>query len=301
MKLLNECYHCFHKMIEQSAAIESDDPEIQREIILQGEKFLDEGFHEKKVISDDVYSGMFPTWVSVKLLKSVFGCSTTRDYYKDAKYKEMILARELFRKIQPLYGPDLRSCIELSVLGNIIDFHRDIGELEEAAIQVRCERLSFAIDDVSELAGFLDSHNRGVVLMLADNSGEVFFDGPLVQHLVARGYKTYYAVKEYPFLNDITVGDLKNAGIEDSFPHIVSTGTGALVDLSIASPVFLEKIQESDLILSKGQANYDCISAADIGTSIFYLLRIKCECVRQSLGVPLDSYVAKFDVNEQTK
>jgi uncharacterized protein with ATP-grasp and redox domains len=100
-------------------------------------------------------------------------------------------------------------------------------------------------------------------------------------------------VKGGPSLNDLTRAELKLTGLEERFNEIADTGTdGAGIDWDYVSPQFLDLVEASDLILSKGMANFETLYPRSLTSPNFYLFRIKCHAIRDYLKAPDDSFCA---------
>ncbi len=120
----------------------------------------------------------------------------------------------------------------------------------------------------------------GSVLYLADNAGESVLDRILIEEINA---PVTYAVSGLPVLNDVTHEDAVASGIAE-VAEIISSGTTAPgTILSSCNDNFLELFNKADVVISKGQGNYEALS--DIDRSIFFLLRAKCPVVAEDLGV----------------
>jgi hypothetical protein len=282
MKIYRECVPCLGRLVDQISEHLGKDPQMREALIAHGQGILQKAFRPDKCSA----------WLTTRILEEVSALTGESDPYRTVKEKEMAVAQEIFKKIRPNYGDDFRSCVELAVLGNNIDFFRDIGELEVNLASRGDGALTFAIDHIERVEGKLNSLKRGTVIFLADNAGEVFFDMPLVERIASLGFRTVYGVKDRPFINDLTWADLERMDMLSHIQRIRSTGTGAMLDLSSLSPAFRAELQGCDLIISKGQANYECLSELPMERDIFYLLRAKCEPMSKELHVPLNSYVA---------
>jgi len=126
------------------------------------------------------------------------------------------------------------------------------------------------------------------ILYLADNTGETVFDRVLIETL---DLPVIYAVKEGPILNDATREDAIAAGL-DQVAKIVSTGSDAPgTILARCSESFQQLYNQAKLIIAKGQANYETLSAG--GPRVFFLLQAKCPVIAGDLGVPLRSIILK--------
>jgi len=179
--------------------------------------------------------------------------------------------------------------IRLSIAGNIID----LGPNREYDLWDTVQRVlaqPFAIDDG---AAFRDALGRArQVLYLADNAGETVFDMLLIEVLEL---PVIYAVKGGPTLNDATRDDALAAGL-DRVADIVSTGSdapGTILDR--CSEEFRQLYSEADMVIAKGQANYEMLS--EEGAKVFLLLQAKCPVIARDLGVSVGSIVLKQGIS----
>ena len=173
--------------------------------------------------------------------------------------------------------------MRLSIAGNIID----LGPAPEYDLWEAVERISaqsIALDNVGALREAMTRSHQ--VLYLADNAGETVFDRLLIERL---NVPVIYAVKGGPILNDATVEDALAAGIGD-VAEVVSTGSNAPgTILHRCSQEFRSLYEESELVIGKGQANYETLSEEDSG--VFILLQTKCPVIARDVGVPVGSIV----------
>ena len=80
------------------------------------------------------------------------------------------------------------------------------------------------------------------------------------------------------------------------YAHLISTGCAAPgVILDECSQEFLAIFHRADVVISKGQGNYEALS--DCGRTVFFLLRAKCPVIAESLGVSLHDVVFKVSKN----
>ena len=175
--------------------------------------------------------------------------------------------------------------MEVAAKGNAIDFFVDPGTLDREL----SGRPNFAIDDIRKLEGKLRGAKE--ILYLADNAAEVFFDMPLVKAL-GRHARVTYAVKEAPVQNDVTLEDLRRAGLGDSFDNIIKAPATVGVYPEKASPEFRVVFDRADLVVAKGMGNYETLSELPQRGRLFYIFRAKCGPVARSLGVKVGDYVA---------
>ena len=132
------------------------------------------------------------------------------------------------------------------------------------------------------------------MLYLADNAGEVFFDIPLLK-LMRKYTRVLYVVKEAPVQNDITIEEIKKAGVENEIGEVITTGTATPgIDFDQASDSFKRAFENADFVFAKGMGCYETLDELQPEGRIFFCLKAKCKPVARSLGVALDSYIAKL-------
>ena len=179
----------------------------------------------------------------------------------------------------------LLKAIRISIAGNVIDFGTtakfDIEKDLDSVLE-----MDFAIDHYPEFRKALGEAKK--ILFIGDNAGETVFDRLLIEEL---GKPVTYAVREQPIINDAVLEDAVEAGI-DKVAEIVSSGCDAPgCILSLCSEEFLELYRSADLIISKGQGNYEGLSEET--RPIFFLLKAKCSVVAKDLDVPQGSIILK--------
>jgi hypothetical protein len=142
----------------------------------------------------------------------------------------------------------------------------------------------FEICDIGILEEKLQKSQK--VLIIGDNAGETVFDTYLARYFSDK--KVVYAVRSEPVINDATMKDASNSGLEEH-AVIVSSGCGAPgLITGEASPGFINILNESDVIIAKGQGNFEALS--DSGVDVFYLLKVKCPMIARRLGTGVQSY-----------
>jgi len=178
----------------------------------------------------------------------------------------------------------------LAIAGNVIDFGPPGGNpsvsLRHVAEAARRETL--AVDDSARFWSAVKTAGR--ILYLGDNAGEVFFDRLLLEYLPAE--KVTFVVRGGPIINDITLNDLDGVGLEKIVTVIDNGSDAPGTVLEDCSPEFRRHFETADLILSKGQGNYETLSGIK-DRHIFYLLKAKCPVLARDLGVPEGSMVVR--------
>jgi len=214
------------------------------------------------------------------------------DPYDQAKKESNLAAMDLLPRLrariaaspQPLY-----TACQVAAAGNIIDMGINPDYDIDASLREALAN-KFAKDDFAAFQMRLVSANRGMII--GDNSGEIAFDRLLVEQMRQAGAEVAYAVKGGPILNDATVEDAKQVGMAE-VATIITNGNNFLgTVLDRCSPEFRRAFAEADLVLSKGQANYETLeSVPEAGERTFFLLRVKCPIVARSLNAELGEMV----------
>lgn len=175
--------------------------------------------------------------------------------------------------------------LRLSIAGNIMDYGANNSfDLHETINNVL--KASFAINHSEFLRNKIEKAKK--ILYLGDNAGEIVFDKLFIEVIMPN--KVIYAVKDAPTLNDVTMKDAKEVGI-DFVAHIISNGFDApSTVLNKCSKAFLEVYHSADLIISKGQGNFEGLMNEN-DERIFFLLMVKCDVIAEILNVQKGSFI----------
>ena len=180
----------------------------------------------------------------------------------------------------------LESLLKLSVLGNAVDFFRPHQEVARDFSQ----RVDFAACHLQAFQDRLDA-GPGLLLFLADNAGEEYFDTPLVQLLRGLGWQVIYVVKGGPIQNDLTLSDLDASGLRASLEPVLDTGARSVgLVLAETSAAFQEAFHRARLIVAKGMGHFETLGHLG-DPRLFFLLQAKCRPVAQALGVRQGNFV----------
>ena len=145
----------------------------------------------------------------------------------------------------------------------------------------------FAIFDFEEFKSQLEKAES--ILYLGNNAGESVFDKILIEEI---GKPITYVVRNMPVINDVTVEDAISSGLDD-IAEIISSGCSAPGTIfNLCSDAFLERFNNADMIISKGQGNYEGLSNVD--RSVCFLLKAKCQVIANNLKVKENDIVLKM-------
>ncbi len=131
-------------------------------------------------------------------------------------------------------------------------------------------------------------------MYLSDNCGEIVLDRLLIRYLKEHGSHVTLAVKEAPILNDATLRDARDLGLDALADKLTTTGGGAEIGIcrEIIPDDLRDAISRCTLIIAKGMANFESLSEMDNLPPVAYLLAAKCKPVADELGVPVGSKIA---------
>ncbi len=270
-----ECYLCHLSQVLRVLAIQNVDSSEALRLTRESCRFLAE-----------INFGRTPPEISADLYKWLAAQTGTDDPYFETKRQDIRRALALYSRLKNkvLEAPDrLRKALLFSLAGNIIDFGAgEVGEWPAEEDFLETEEL--AIDHYELFSSDLKKATR--IVFLGDNAGETVFDRLFIEQI---GCQVIYAVREGPIINDATIEEARLSGLEE-VARVVSTGCqapGAVLDQ--CSPEFIAILNQADLIISKGQGNYECLE--QLTGPFYFLLKAKCEVIARHLNVKQGSLV----------
>jgi len=199
----------------------------------------------------------------------------------------------------------LLTAVELAIAGNIIDYGvkntLNVGEELKRILDKEDKAIRKENRSIFNYKSFRSVLKRSkTILYLADNAGEVVFDRILIEEIreMYKDKNIIYAVKEKPVINDALREDAVFAGVGEK-ATIVSSGvdTPGTV-LSLCSKEFLKIFKRANMIISKGQGNFEALS--DCKRSIFFLFMAKCPVIAKDVKCGLGDVILLYK-NKRTK
>ncbi len=285
MKTYLDCIPCFLRQALEAARMGTDDEDVHRRVL-------------------DSVAGMIPEFpphvtppeIAQHVYAVVAGITGNKDPCYEAKRQANQLALSLYPHFKKLVAdsddPLLAAC-KLAIAGNIIDLAQrpDYGDIESIAELALVSPLG--IDDYEEFKRSIGSSSR--ILYLGDNAGEIVFDRILIEELRRiKDFEIHFVVREKPIINDVTLRDAVSTGM-DRVAKIISSGSDAPATiLSQCSPRMLQLYHSADIIIAKGQGNYE--SLGDEAENIFFLVRVKCPVIARLLKARVGDAVLKKQV-----
>lgn len=279
MKTYLECLPCLMRQAMEAAYHATDDPAI-REAILRTTARSIAGADLGK--STPVHIG--------EVHRTVRRLTGDPDPYRAAKdhFNRTIL--KLYPHFKDLIrqSPNpVETALRLASGGNGIDMivdaaleKADIGDAVQAFLSIPLPPA--VIDDFTSS---VRSAKR--ILYLADNAGEIVLDRLLMEELPME--KITFAVKGGPVINDVVIADARSCGITDIVDVIDNGADLPGTVLEECSDSFRDRFLDADLVISKGQGNYESLS--EVNHNLFFIFKAKCDVITLHLGYEMGSPV----------
>ena len=236
-----------------------------------------------------------PPELSREVHEIIRNITRSKDPYKKVKNQSNKKAKNQYPHLKKLVSEaddPLLMAIKLAIVGNVIDFGTsnrfNIEDMIDKAV-----KKDFEDNAYPQFKKSLASSKT--ILYLADNTGEIFFDKLLLEELAKRGKKVTYVVKANPIINDATREDTKFAEI-DKIATIMEGDAGQTQSapgmvLAYASKEFYNIFESSDMVVSKGQGNYEGLSNVD--RDVFFMLVVKCPLVARDIDSEMARLILK--------
>ena len=221
-----------------------------------------------------------------QLEKDMFGIS--KDYTEEKRlFNDLMLGmeKEIWKRIEQSKNP-LYTAVQFAMIGNFIDFGA-MDHVDEAKLMELLENSSQFVPQESAFAAFSsDVVAAKKLVYLTDNCGEIVMDKLLLRqiHVMNPDAELTVIVRGEPVLNDATIDDAMSVGI-DELAHVIGNGSGiAGTSLSAISQEALEQIDNADMLIAKGQANFETLRCC--GRNVYYIFLCKCELFAHRFSVP---------------
>jgi len=278
MKASPDCIPCFLRQARDAAGLASPDRMVQERIVREALRW-----------SEEMNLDQPPIVFGQRLHRFLREIAGLEDPYHTAK--------ERFNRLAIRLLPDLRAVVtaahdpldvaaRVAIAGNVIDMGVPTGVTEQDV--QRSIREALAAPPFPMLNEFRQAvAGARSILYLADNAGEIVFDRLLIEQLSPA--RVTLAVRGSPVINDATMADAWAAGLHE-LVEVVGNGSDAPgTILDDCNPEFIRRFEAADLILAKGQGNFETLSEEP--RNIFFLFKAKCPVVAAYAGQRLGSYV----------
>ncbi len=278
MQTYHECIPCFLKQALNAAKLATKDTAVHERVL-------------RRVLRDT--AGMPfnqpPPVMGRQIHRIIREATGLTDPYAAVKKQYNEFALSLYPRVKELVKQSenpLETAIRLSIAGNVIDFgaSESINEGEVSAV------LKQSL--TQELAGDVRAFQQSIekardILILGDNTGEIVFDRLLIETLPRDNIR--YVVRGGPVINDATRADAELTGMTEVV-DVMDNGCdapGTLLDQ--CSETFRRAFAEADVVVAKGQGNFESLS--DAPRPIFFIFKVKCPVVAAHTGTPVGSMI----------
>ena len=278
MKTSLDCIPCILRQTIDAARFISEDPNYQYKTMQDALGWLQE-----------MDLNLSPPAIAQMIHRNLRRQSFNADPYQEIKKKQNQLALDMIPdlRLKIQFAPDpLIFAARLAIAGNVIDLGVN-GNLKSSDIRQAIDRV-LSENFIGEAEEFrravADAHS---ILYLADNAGEIVFDRLLIEQL--RPERVTLVVRGMPVINDATLDDAREAGL-DKIVKVIGNGSDAPgTTLEDCSSEFQQLFREADLIIAKGQGNFETLD--EVPATIFFLFKVKCQMFAGLVNQPIGTQI----------
>ncbi|HHU75690.1 MAG TPA: DUF89 family protein [Firmicutes bacterium] len=277
-----DCLPCLFGLALRAARAATDDEEIQRQVL--------------NSIAESIARfppDLKPPELSQRGFRLITEISQNDDPFikeKAESNRQALKAYPLMKRLVEKAEDQFFTACKLAIVGNSFDLgmdfeHGGMDKVLEDAISY-----SLTINDYDKFKSALMKCES--LLYLGDNAGEIVFDRLLIEEIAkfSDGH-IHFAVRGKPVINDATMEDALSVGM-DKVATVISNGSDAPgTILPECSDEFMEVYQAADVIIAKGQGNYESLEGEP--GNIFFFLRAKCPIVAELIGVNVGDFILK--------
>lgn len=281
MKIYFDCIPCFLNQTLATLRKITDD-EAMHEMILR----------EVLRMVSGINMNQSPPAMAQHIHRVIKQMTGSNDPFAQEKEEHNRFAMSLIPEIKKRHqhDPDLFSkMLRLSIAGNIIDSginhpikRSEVLQSIDRSITTPLEKK--AVDDLrNEVEKATD------ILYLGDNAGEIVFDRLFIEQMPHD--RITYVVRGKPIINDVTMDDARDVDMFNLVKVIDNGSDAPGTILNECARQFQERFASSDLVIAKGQGNYETLS--DVNKNMFFLLQVKCPVIAKDIGYDVGSFVVQ--------
>ena len=280
MKTFFDCIPCFVRQGLDSIRMVTDDEAVHEQLL-----------REILRAAAEMDLRQSPPAMGQRIHRFIRNLTGRSDPYRQSKNRFNRLALEIYPELEARVGRSgnpLETAVRLAIAGNVMDMGVNSRLAEHEVHEAIDESLKAPFDGDVKAFGEAVSHANDI-LFLADNAGEIVFDRLLIEQLPLEHVTV--AVRGFPVINDATMRDAEVAGLT-GLVEVIDNGSDAPgTILDHCSDQFRRRFDAVDLIIAKGQGNYETLS--DTEKDIFFILKAKCPVIARDLGCEVGSLVLR--------
>jgi uncharacterized protein with ATP-grasp and redox domains len=284
MKLDLNCITCNIKQVIKTTELFEVDRNKKEGMMREVLEYLSNADYSK--CNPEIIAG---TWdIILKYIENDNPYADIKKYYN----MEVLKMTESIENLIENSNNKFNTALKIAIAGNLIDFQAthtfDIEMLMEKITNI--EKTNLAIDHSKELYELLKTAEN--VMYLGDNCGEICLDKKFIKYIRNDfpNIKVHFGVRGKTIINDVTLDDALMVGMHE-VADVIENGDGSLgTVIDRVSDEFKEKFYHADVVIAKGQGNYESLSET-AKNNIFHLFMAKCEPVSNSLGIKSMSIV----------
>lgn len=281
MKIFLDCIPCFVRQGLDSAKLATDDEQIHEQVVRKTLR-----------LAADLDMSQSPPAIGQKIHRLIRKLIGNSDPYHQIKKQFNNLALKLYPELEKrVKGSDdpFTTAVRLAIAGNIIDFGVKTSLAESDVAKTIEESLTANMDETQIQEFKHAASDAKKILYLADNAGEIVLDRLLIEQLPLE--KITVVVKGEPVINDATMEDAKAAGLTNIVDVIDNGSDAPGTILETCSQAFRDRFEDADLVIAKGQGNYETLS--DVHKNIFFILKAKCPVIARDLGCEIGEMILR--------
>lgn len=273
MKSYLECYPCFVRQAIEAAQIATKDKEKHWEILRSTmERCLN--FSPENT----------PVEMGMEIHRIIRRISGNSDPYKAIKdeYNNRALNIETHLKsIIENSADKMIVALKLAAIGNIIDFGPQFKIVNGFMDFINNKMAGEIFTNVSLDEFTIKLNKASTILYIGDNCGEIVFDKIFIEYIL-REKRVYYGVRGAPVINDLTLSDINNIYFPGNVKILSSCSDAPGTIIDICSDEFKKIFYDVDIVIAKGQGNYESLGSAK-RKNMYSLLIVKCPVIARHI------------------
>ncbi len=281
MRMDSQCFGCLLSRVAFESGLVTDDPEIVRHIVDTCQQRLE----ECRTLAVPA------PYIATEIHRTAYRMLGEEDPYAALKEANNAMARKVCAIVRP-HLHSFRDRVLASIIGNTLDYAVDRHDVATDFLAFFRQEFGKGLS-IDHTDAILDRADR--VVYLTDNCGEIVFDRLVIEELATNGSRITLAVKGSPILNDATLEDAHDLGMDRWVERLTTTGSGDVgISLEKIPRDLAEALSEATLVIAKGMANYESLNEIRDLPPVAFLMAVKCDPIARSIGVKRGSYIAKL-------